>query len=521
MKSILFNPPSYRTEEDYHVVTNAPVSACMMTGYAASLLKKNGFTARVIDANRGIYRDEKLIRDIKNSSINLLSVYLLYSKDSAKVFDLLKKIKTGDLHISLFGYYPSFSYEEILNRHNFIDSIICGEPEYTMLELAGHLSKGEEWRGIKEIAYRDGEKIIKGEKRTVIENLDALPFPYRYEDNLDKFAYILGSRGCYNNCAFCYINGLYDMPIRRTRSITNIIEEMEYLIKNHHSKYFYFADANFFDKDEDGKLIAKNFANLVMERLGGISFGIECRADDVDKDTLIRLKASGLRDIFIGIESGSDEALSEFNKNIRADKNRESIAIVRELGLNLHAGFIMFEPFSTLSKIKENLLFLKDTGLLYQPVNTAYLLSQKIMVYRGTKYYKLLNDSNSDNYEIEYSFKYEEVEILYNLIKNISFIVLRFLDNIYKKQNNYYDYAAINDTDFLKIADEIENIEVNDILKDALSKMTKEIKKAYHIMDREEWLNHLLIQSFERGLNILNCKNLTTDCTDNLKIKRR
>jgi radical SAM superfamily enzyme YgiQ (UPF0313 family) len=52
-----------------------------------------------------------------------------------------------------------------------------GEGELTIVELMKALANKESFAPIKGIAYRDGEKIVINERRSLIRNIDEIPFP--------------------------------------------------------------------------------------------------------------------------------------------------------------------------------------------------------------------------------------------------------------------------------------------------------------------------------------------------------
>ena len=41
-----------------------------------------------------------------------------------------------DVHISLYGHFPTFASRELLTNYPFVDSVTIGEPETTFLELS-------------------------------------------------------------------------------------------------------------------------------------------------------------------------------------------------------------------------------------------------------------------------------------------------------------------------------------------------------------------------------------------------
>ena len=112
--------------------------------------------------------------------------------------------------VIVYGFYPTFAFESILRYHQSVDYVIMGEPEVTFLECYSMLKRGEKIGSIDGLAFRNGEELIAGRRRKLIDSLDALPFPYRTNEHLDYIGgNILGSRGCYGNCTFCYINNFY------------------------------------------------------------------------------------------------------------------------------------------------------------------------------------------------------------------------------------------------------------------------------------------------------------------------
>ena len=76
------------------------------------------------------------------------------------------------------GWHPSYSLTACCSTPE-IDYVVMGEGERAMVELATHISKGENDGAIAEIAgvaYRHEGKIVKNAPQ-FISNLDEVPFP--------------------------------------------------------------------------------------------------------------------------------------------------------------------------------------------------------------------------------------------------------------------------------------------------------------------------------------------------------
>ncbi|ODS32438.1 MAG: hypothetical protein SCARUB_02426 [Candidatus Scalindua rubra] len=145
--------------------------------------------------------------------------------------------------------------------------------------------------------------VIKNKPRKPVSNLDELPFPYRNDFNLSKkkgiATYILASRGCYGKCTFCYLDRFYgDESYWRGRSPENIIDEICHISKIYGERFFYFADANFFGPGGKGKERACELARLIMDKGLDITFGIECRVNDVEEVSISKLVRAGLEKYF-------------------------------------------------------------------------------------------------------------------------------------------------------------------------------------------------------------------------------
>jgi anaerobic magnesium-protoporphyrin IX monomethyl ester cyclase len=71
----------------------------------------------------------------------------------------------------LGGPHASFAIKETLLRSRWIDAVIIGEGERTIVELARMLEKGKDIQQVKGIAFREDNRVVKTEPRPLIEDL--------------------------------------------------------------------------------------------------------------------------------------------------------------------------------------------------------------------------------------------------------------------------------------------------------------------------------------------------------------
>lgn len=388
MKILLLEHPRVICPERCNDIANTPLASCLLSGYAAGMLVREGHEVEIIEGFLEGLEYKEIERRVKAFGPDMIGVHMVYHWQTDRVlYDFLHKVKTERLasYITAYGYYPTTDFEDVLLQCPDIDSVILGEPEISFAKLAEGFSGRASLDKIPGLAQRDDSGAVVFLRRELVTDLDALPFPMRTEAlfRLPEVN-LQGSRGCYGGCTFCYINPFYGQGSHwRGRTPENILAEIDDLIAKHQVKSFYFTDPNFFGPGERGQQRALRLAALLKPR--NIKFGIEARVNDIHDETIKALVEAGLNNILIGLESGSDRSLQRINKMTTVAQNERAIRILRNYGLEPSIGFIMFEPDSSLEDIRINFEFLKRNDLLKNLSITANVLYHHLIVLKGTK----------------------------------------------------------------------------------------------------------------------------------------
>jgi len=145
--------------------------------YVAAALEKSGFQVEILDN----YLLEKPIDDVKLEIKRLNPEIVGITCSSAtysRCIETAKAVKETlpSCKVVVGGWHPSYEPDSML-QHSEIDYVVMGEGERAMVELATHISKGENDGAIAEIAgvaYRHEGKIVKNAPR-FISNLDEIP----------------------------------------------------------------------------------------------------------------------------------------------------------------------------------------------------------------------------------------------------------------------------------------------------------------------------------------------------------
>ncbi|MEM4733409.1 MAG: radical SAM protein [Candidatus Bathyarchaeia archaeon] len=333
--------------------------------YVAASLEKSGFKVEILDN----YLLEKEIDEVKRE-VKMLNPEIVgitcSSATYSRCVETAKAVKEvlPSCKIVVGGWHPSYEPESML-QHPEIDYVVIGEGERAMVELAAHLSKGEnhEVAKIAGLAYRYEGKIVKNAQR-FISNLDEIPFPawhllpmHLYDRSIEFLDVkpvdnMSIARGCPFNCAFCETVQLWGKTCR-IFSPQRVVDEISYLVTNYGTKGVYFVNDNFMvRKKETMELCA-----LIRKNKLDIEWVCDSRADLISRDMLREMKAAGCKTIWFGVESGSPRILKKLNKNITLEQTERALRICREEGIQTACSFLLGVPGETAIDMKATFRF--------------------------------------------------------------------------------------------------------------------------------------------------------------------
>ncbi|GFM98717.1 hypothetical protein Sfulv_35280 [Streptomyces fulvorobeus] len=185
-------------------------------------------------------------------------------------------------------------------------------------------------------------------------DIDALPLvnrvflpqdPYVADDGRTE-ANIVGSRGCPYDCTFCgaAVSANPDVKIR-PRSPEGIVAELDHLHDSHGVTAFRFVDDLFLGAK---RVIAPQMEAFTRHGIGDRyvwdATGRINVIDRLDDDMLDTLKANGLREVALGIESGSDRVLAVMDKRITAEMTEDVTERLLKKGIGVKGYFILGYP---------------------------------------------------------------------------------------------------------------------------------------------------------------------------------
>lgn len=353
MRALLINPP-YPSSE----FPTIPLGLA----YVAALLEKEGVEVQVQDFLVTKYSKEileKKIAEFAPEITGITSVTMNYPIASGILKDC-KEID-GNIITVIGGPHVSFWAEEALTEAPWIDVVVRGEGEYTMLEIA----HGKILKEIDGIAFRENRDIVFTKPRQWIENLDELPFPARHLFPLSRYRALFSecglitSRGCPFNCIFCAGPKMTGRK-GRFRSIKLVVDEIEQIL-NYGFKTITVAD----DLFTLNRKHLHAFCDEIMARKLKFQWSANSRVDTVTPELLEKMKEAGCSFICYGVESGNQKILDTVRKKITPEQVRKAIKISKATGMKSLASFIIGLPGETKETLAETVNFARELDTYY------------------------------------------------------------------------------------------------------------------------------------------------------------
>lgn len=383
MRVTFINPPQTNSKYKFIGVVAPPLGI----SYMAAVLEENNFDVNIIDASALDMTWKALEKEIKRVSPDVVAVTALTPtiNQALKTAEIAKKV-CPDAVIVLGGYHPSFNYEEVLEE-DFVDVVVRGEGEATMLELVETIERGGNLSEVKGIAFEDTVTPL----RPLITDLDSLPFPARHLLPMDhyklfnmdtKMATMISSRGCPMQCSFCASAALHGSKMR-LRSPKNVVDEMEHLVKDHGVETIAFMDDTFTLKRSRVEEICAEIKRRNLD----VFWGCTARVDTLSEDVIREMKEAGCIAMFMGVESADQQVLDRVNKKTSVEKIRRAFEISRKEKMRTIASVVLGMPGDTKESIARTVNFVKD-------LKPSYAIFSLATPYPGTRFYQQTLEKN-------------------------------------------------------------------------------------------------------------------------------
>lgn len=366
MKCLLIAPPFSSVYGNFKSIMkygflNPPLGLC----YLSASLKRAGHQARVLDCEAQGLNITKILEIVAQDRPDLIGITAT-SPELANALAIAAELKAkvkipivfGGVHVTIFK-------EQLLRDHPAVDFGVVGEGEETIVELLESLDRPQNYPAIQGLIFRDGAEIRQNPLRPLIPDLNLLPFPDRsgqppelYFRNVPVAGYqttaaFMSSRGCPCHCTYCAIEQIPGWRRVRYRSAENVVDEIEYLVRELKIQHISFND----DVLTMNRARVYDICREIHRRNLKFTWEGLSRADCVDLNLLKTMRAAGFVRISYGIESGNPDILKSTCKNETLEQIAEAFRITREAGIIARGSLIIGLPFENRRTVEDSFRF--------------------------------------------------------------------------------------------------------------------------------------------------------------------
>ena len=327
---VLFNPLSTSPGKQ-------PLPLSVMS--LAAVLERTSEPWCLVDGNLTAHPAAEIIgrlSAVPSVEIALLAVTVMPGPQLTQAVSVCRRVKAALPHVPIVwgGYFPTQHTDTVL-RSPLVDFVIRSQGERPLVELIGALRAHESLDRIRGLSWKTGAHIIHNPLGAMTP-LDALPdLPY-HRVEMERYIHknYLGRRtaahntsfGCPFACSFCAV-----VSMSNRRWLAQSPARMERVVRHLMSTYDVDAlqmhDMDFFISEARTAEFCDRIANLGLRwwALGRVDVLMQ-----YSDATWTKMARSGLKMVFSGAESGSDEALAAMNKGGRASPDL-ALALARRM----------------------------------------------------------------------------------------------------------------------------------------------------------------------------------------------
>ncbi len=311
-KKIVFFFPAFASTE-----ATAPLSLLAV----ATPLVRSGYQVVIIDSTITPNFKQRVLEEVKDALC--LGVSLVTGPMIRETVEISRAVKAWnkDFPVILGGWHPSLLPLQTLEA-DFVDAVVRGQGENTMLEVAQHLEDGASLEGVAGVGFKRDRKPIFNPERP-LQPLVELPSKAYHLADFDAYERICGRRwamyisslACPFNCSYCTNAAVYG---RQWNGLPagQVVEETFDLSSRYRLERLWIVDDNFLvDLDR-----ALNIAEGLVRAGSRFQWSVQATTNltaRLSEDELRLLRRAGLHQICQGVDSASPKILKLMNKTFQ------------------------------------------------------------------------------------------------------------------------------------------------------------------------------------------------------------
>ena len=380
--TVLFNPRSTKPRN-----RRLPLSVLAL---AAVLEGREEY--RIVDGNVENDPTGAILGLIDQHTVDLLGVTVMPGPQMAAAMETSREIRRLRPRVPIVwgGYFPSIYPDATLNAR-YVDFVVRGQGEETLLELLGSLRGSGSVADIRGLSYKDTFALHRHNPERPMKGPDA--FPWSPFNRIPVQEYLrpsfFGKRtavhhasiGCPFRCSFCGVHAAYGAR-EKMESPARTAAILGHLATEYGADSVQFYDMNFFMREDHARELAEYLTALHLRWWCEARVDVMCKYSDTTLDSLRR---AGCTMIFFGAESGSDWALQEMQKGITTEQTLLVASRMRQFRIIPEFSFVIGNPNDPERDTNATLQFIRKIKRL-NPASEIIIYHYTPVPQRGAMY---------------------------------------------------------------------------------------------------------------------------------------
>lgn len=282
-------------------------------------------------------------------------------------------------HVSFYGLYAHLNAEYLLGENGSVepplaDSVLAGEYETPLLNLAGAVVKGEKViriQGVRTSSYNTQPSIIR--QNFQIPDRNGLPGIGQYARFVENgrnvpAGYVEASRGCLHTCRHCPVVPIYQgrfFVVPADKVLADIRQQVQA-----GAGHISFGDPDFLNGPGHVLKITK----AMHDEFPGITFDFTTKVEHIleKRRVLPRLRELGASFVISAFESTSDRVLKLLEKGHTVADMDLALSILKDANLPVQPTWVPFTPWTSLQDFQEFLRWIRLRGLISSVPSVQY-----------------------------------------------------------------------------------------------------------------------------------------------------
>jgi len=364
-KIVLFYPP----------YDGPPLGAPLSLLCLAAPLLQAAFEVKLIDNLISPDMEKTILHEVEDALLLGISVLTGPHIGAAIRMSKAVKKKRPALPIVFGGWHASLATQQTL-REPYVDAIVRGQGELTLLELAQRIADGDDWHGVRGISFKDADGQIVHEPERPVADINTLPRPAYHLADPRIYAAVSGVRqlaytssvGCPYQCNYCTDQVFYKRRFNAYR-VERVVSDLAELVPRYNIEHVPLFDSNFLVDRKRAVAIAKGIIASGVKFQWDFQTSTDFLALMSEEDVRL-LAESGVHHIGFGTESASQEVLALMNKRFQhVEQMVETARKTNLAGIHVVFNIILGYPGETEAHRQQTFRIMSDIAKEYANVS--------------------------------------------------------------------------------------------------------------------------------------------------------